>query len=290
MPVSHPVRRKRLWPTLEATDVSRELAIRQRLEVQQVVAAVVAAPAVAPAAADSMTEADADAAADAEANAMLPDEDDEDTLALALAEAADAAANALAEADTEEETESQLPSSTASALPSAFALPARSASSEIEIEIETETRHIMTSSGGTLPSGFTMAESPGHSGFTSVASDSDSDAAIAHPPLIIRIPRAVVLAANAATAAAAAAAAAPLSPLSAFLLAYPAPLSIAPLTPELPTGQYATPIVIPDDAEGDADDEEEQELDADANAHAGLVFAHSFTRFEDGAAWLGHRG
>ena len=143
-----------------------------------------------------------------------------------------------------------------------------SAATEVSTDNEKAMSDITTSSGGSLPSGFTRPESPWHSRFASVTSDSESDAPTAHPPLIIRIPRAVVLAANAATAAA-------LSPLYAFLLANPAPLSIAPLTTVLPTGQYAAPIVIPDDdEEGDANDEE-QESDAYANAQAGPVFAPS---------------
>ena len=250
MPVSQPVHRKRLWPTLEASDVSRELIVRQRLEVQQAVDEVVAmgtelagtvSPAVAPAVAVSETEA-----------ATAADDEDEDILGFALADSADAAAQALADADTEEEEEE-----TAS--------------------------HNTTSSGGSLPSGFTMPVSPGHSNNSTVASDSDSDASTALPPLIIHIPRAVFDAANAAVAAAAAGP--PLSPFAAFLQEQPNPTWTAPLTPVLPTGQYGAPIVIPDDDDDNGNEADtEAETDGDSasatssqatNADADPVFARS---------------
>ena len=89
MPVSEPARRKRLWASQETADMTREVALRQRLEVQQAVAAAIAAPTPAPPAvaapdaptaaeADATSAAEADAAADAEANAMLATEDGED--------------------------------------------------------------------------------------------------------------------------------------------------------------------------------------------------------------------
>ena len=114
--------------------MTREVALRQRLEVQQAVAAALAAPTPAPPAvaapeapdattaaeADATAAAEAEAAADAEANAMLPDEDGEDAglLAFANADAADAAVNAAAEAaelaaaDTEVETDTEAPAMT----------------------------------------------------------------------------------------------------------------------------------------------------------------------------------
>ena len=115
------------------------------------------------------------------------------------------------------------------------------------------------------------AESADHS-VASVWSDSASDNTTRYPPLIIHIPRAVLLAANGAASAPP-----PLSPFTAFLQTAPTVQSTAPLTPLLPTGQYAAPIVISDEDEDEADDEGDDTDEAinDENADPTVVFARS---------------
>ena len=271
LPVSEPVRRKRLWASQETADMTREVALRQRLEVQQAVAAALAAPTPAPPAvaapeapdattaaeADATAAAEADAAADAEANAMLPDEDGEDAglLAFANADAADAAVNAAAEAaelaaaDTEVETDTE-----AHTLTTAFTYGTSHAAGHWTEETESATLGSSdegpasdNESLGTLPPGLTEPEPPTDSASEepndSTAEAANDAAAVSTAPqpriiLVIRraAPRPVMLIPS------------PLVRSTSFLL----------LSPVLPTGQYNSPIVIDDDG-AEADDEDDEE-------------------------------
>ena len=294
MPVSEPARRKRLWASQETSDMTREVAIRQRLEVQQAVAAAIAAPTPAPPAvaapdaptaaeADATSAAEADAAAEAEANAMLTTDDGEDAglLAFANADAADAAVNAAAEAaelaaaDTEVESDTEAPRlSTAFTLHNYHALGHWTEASEsATLGSSDDGPASDNESLGTLPAGLTEPEPPTDSA-SEAAPDSaaESTATIATAPrrrflLVIRrnAPRQVVI--------------------------VPSPLvrtiSVLPVTPVLPTGQYAsTPIVINDDDDGEEADADEagsaqsphgstealhgSDTDADPDADTGL--------------------
>ena len=278
MPVSQPARRMRLSARLETTDERRELALRQRLELQQAVAAALAAaPPPIPAAAavaspEETAAAEADAAADAEANAMLPDEDGEDAglLAFALADAADAAVNAAAEAaelaaaDTEVESDTEGPrmSTAFTSSNSAAAGHWTEASVSATLGSSDDGPASDNESLGTLPAGLTEPEPP-----TDSASDADTEplaeaaAATAPTPtapsatapqqhfiLVIRptAPRQVIVVPN------------PLVRTSSVLL----------LSPVLPTGQYDTPIVIDDDEGEEADDEDEADADEAGSAQS----------------------
>ncbi|KAF0093554.1 MAG: mucin-associated surface protein, partial [Rhodospirillaceae bacterium] len=270
MPVSEPARRKRLWASQETADVSREVAIRQRLEVQQAVAAAIAAPTPAPPAVaapdapvDATAAAEADAAADAEANAMLPDEDGEDAglLAFANADAADAAVNAAAEAaelaaaDTEVESDAE-----ARRMPTAFTLYNYHAVGHWTEESESATLGSSddgpasdNESLGTLPAGLTEPEPPTDSA-SEAAPDSAAESTAAPTTTAPRRRFLLVIRRNA--------------PRQVMIV--PAPLvrtiSVLPLTPVLPTGQYdSTPIVIDDDGE-EADDEDEADDAASAQS------------------------
>ena len=283
LPVSEPVRRKRLWASQETADLTREVALRQRLEVQQAVAAAIAAPTPAPPAVaapeapeapdattaaeeDATAAAEADAAADAEANAMLPDNEDADPLIFALADAADAAVNAAAEAaelaaaDTEVETDTE-----AHAMTTAFTYGTSHAAGHWTEETESATLGSSdegpasdNESLGTLPPGLTEPEPPTDSASEAptestaeAANDSATESAAADiataPSTGVRQPRIILVIRRAA-------------PRPVMLI--PAPLvrttSFLPLSPVLPTGQYNSPIVIDDDG-ADADDEDDEE-------------------------------
>ena len=263
MPLSLPARRKRLWATLETSDERRELALRQRLEVQQAVAAVLAAaPAptlAAPALAAPEAAAEADAAADAEANAMLPDQDGEDSVALALADAADAAAEAaeLAAADTEVESDTETPwlSTAFTSSNAAAAGHWTEASESATLGSSDDGPASDNESLGTLPAGLTEPDPP-----TDSASEAETESVApgsAAPPTTPTNPRPhFILIIR------------PAAPRPVVVV--PAPLvrytSILPLSPVLPTRQYdTTPIVIEDDDDGaDADDEEEADDSSEA--------------------------